>query len=99
MLLIRTLTAVMILLLSVAPAFSGACDDYAKCCDAFIETLEKMEDASQEQIEQMRQSCAGIEQIKDPQAKEMVCKQIMDVFKQYAEDYEEHGFEWPDECR
>ncbi|MFH1532536.1 MAG: hypothetical protein ABIK09_17570 [Pseudomonadota bacterium] len=83
-----------------APETAGACDAYAKCCNAYADALGKVQGVPESAVTATKDGCKQVEQFKTMgAAAEQACKQAMDAMAQAGEAYKAMpGFEFPAEC-
>ncbi len=77
----------------------GACDAYAKCCEAYVKALEGVQGMPETALTAAKDGCKQIENLKSLPTAEAGCKSAMDAMKQGADAYKAMpGFKFPSEC-
>lgn len=84
-----------------AAAGGGACDAYAKCCDAYVAALGKVQGMPAQALDGAKQGCAQVTSLKAAGAgADAACTQALAAMKQGAAAYKAMpGFVMPDACK
>jgi len=78
----------------------GACDQYAKCCEGYIDSLSKVQGIPEATITAAKDSCKQIENLKTMPTAQDACKQALDAMKQGMEAMKAMpGFTVPEACQ
>jgi hypothetical protein len=77
----------------------GACEAYAKCCEAYVKALEGVQGMPESALTAAKDGCKQIDNLKSLPTAEAGCKAAMDAMKQGADAYKAMpGFKFPSEC-
>jgi hypothetical protein len=77
----------------------GACDAYAKCCEAYVDALGKVDGMPEASLKATKDGCAQIENLKSLPTAQDACKQAMDAMKQGMDAMKAMpGFSVPSAC-
>ncbi|MBW2264140.1 MAG: hypothetical protein JRG91_19420 [Deltaproteobacteria bacterium] len=77
----------------------GACEAYAKCCEAYVDALAKVDGIPEASLKATKDGCAQIENLKSLPTAADSCKQAMDAMKQGMDAMKAMpGFEAPSAC-
>ena len=78
----------------------GACDAYAKCCNAYAEALGGVKNVPKSAVEATKKACGQIENLKKMPNADATCKKAMEAMKKAGAAYKSMpGFKWPDACK